>query len=140
MTATSSGLELGAVYTRAELERRFAIHDATLKTGIFRPKGHDSVWLFITIDKTEASDVSRLQGCRGRPPRSGSCDRLGSVSSRWRGLPALGRNCRVDRALRGGRGVDVALEGHATTEPRMGVDVALARRQAGNRRRASQSW
>jgi len=49
---TSSQLKPGDVYTRADLERRFGIHDATLKTGIFRPLGHDSVWLFITIDKT----------------------------------------------------------------------------------------
>lgn len=30
----------------------FDIRDATINTGIFRPKGHDSVWLFVTENKT----------------------------------------------------------------------------------------
>src|SRR5882724_12199772 len=30
----------------------FGIADATIKTGIFKPKRHDSVWLFITKNKT----------------------------------------------------------------------------------------
>lgn len=48
----SKQLEPGTVYTRADLRALFGIHDATLNTGIFRPKGYDSVWLFITEQKT----------------------------------------------------------------------------------------
>jgi hypothetical protein len=49
---TSEQLVIGQVYTREDLARTFGITDATIKTGIFRPKGHDSVWLFITKNKT----------------------------------------------------------------------------------------
>jgi putative restriction endonuclease len=51
-TCTSERLTPGHVYTRAELAEQFGIKDATLMTGIFRPKGHDSIWLFITDKKT----------------------------------------------------------------------------------------
>ena len=30
----------------------FEITDATVKTGVFRPKGYDSIWLFVTEHKT----------------------------------------------------------------------------------------
>jgi HNH endonuclease len=49
---TSEQLVIGQVYTRKELGRLFNITDATMNTGIFRPTGHDSVWLFITKNKT----------------------------------------------------------------------------------------
>lgn len=49
---TSSVLSVGEVYTRIGLAERFGITDATLTTGIFRPAGHDSVWLFVTEKKT----------------------------------------------------------------------------------------
>ncbi len=49
---TSAVLMLGKVYSRVELADRFGITDATLNTGIFRPAGHDSVWLFVTEKKT----------------------------------------------------------------------------------------
>lgn len=49
---TSSFLEAGSIYTRDELKQKFEIVDATVKNGIFRPKGHRSVWLFITRDKS----------------------------------------------------------------------------------------
>ena len=49
---TSSLLEVGAVYSRKDLMRMFEISDATINTGIFQPKGHTSVWLFITEQKT----------------------------------------------------------------------------------------
>ncbi|MBS0198091.1 MAG: DUF3883 domain-containing protein [Planctomycetes bacterium] len=49
---TSTLLTLGATYSRKELSQRFGITDATLNTGVFRPAGHDSVWLFITEEKT----------------------------------------------------------------------------------------
>ena len=49
---SSSQLTVGATYTREELAKKFDIRDATLFTGIFQPRGHESVWLFITQDKT----------------------------------------------------------------------------------------
>jgi hypothetical protein len=49
---TSDHLEIGRVYTREELRTLFDIRDATINTGTFRPKGHDSVWLFVTENKT----------------------------------------------------------------------------------------
>jgi hypothetical protein len=49
---TSEQLVIGQVYRREELARTFNITDATIRTGIFRPKEHDSVWLFITKNKT----------------------------------------------------------------------------------------
>ncbi|HHX6969364.1 TPA: HNH endonuclease [Pseudomonas aeruginosa] len=48
----SERLEPGAVYTRGDLRALFEIHDATLNNGIFRPRGYDSVWLFVTERKT----------------------------------------------------------------------------------------
>jgi len=49
---TSKFLQLGQVYTRDDLRRAFQIRDATLNNGIFKPKGHMSVWLFVTEEKT----------------------------------------------------------------------------------------
>ncbi|HEX2347860.1 MAG TPA: hypothetical protein VHI51_05425 [Ktedonobacterales bacterium] len=49
---TSPCFEAGATYTRAELKERFNITDQTLYTGIFRPAGYDSIWLFVTERKT----------------------------------------------------------------------------------------
>src|SRR5829696_3357315 len=49
---TSESLVVGAIYTRNELKQMFDIRDATINTGTFRPKGHDSVWLFVTEKKT----------------------------------------------------------------------------------------
>ena len=48
---TSEYLAPGRVYTRKELQERFDIVDKTIDTGVFRPRGHDSVWLFVTEDK-----------------------------------------------------------------------------------------
>ncbi|HTH12251.1 MAG TPA: HNH endonuclease [Acidovorax sp.] len=49
---SSQELVVGQVYTRAELKAQFDIADASINNGIFRPKGHDSIWLFVTKDKT----------------------------------------------------------------------------------------
>ena len=49
---TSEKLEIGQIYTRNQLRFLFNIEDATINTGVFRPKGHDSVWLFVTLHKT----------------------------------------------------------------------------------------
>ncbi len=48
---TSTSLQVGQIYTRQELQELFNITDATIRTGVFRPKGHDSVWLFVTEQK-----------------------------------------------------------------------------------------
>lgn len=73
---TSDQLEVGTVYTRSELRERFKITDATLNNGIFRPKNTESVWLFVTEEKTPDrvqykdhldGDVLLMQGqTRGR--------------------------------------------------------------------------
>jgi putative restriction endonuclease len=49
---TSKFLRPGEIYSREELRQAFRIGDATLNNGIFRPKGHLSVWLFVTERKT----------------------------------------------------------------------------------------
>ncbi len=49
---TSESLVVGEIYTRKQLREMFGIKDATINTGTFRPKGHDSVWLFVTENKT----------------------------------------------------------------------------------------
>src|SRR5215218_8692971 len=58
---TSESLVRGAIYTRSELRKMCDIRDATINTGIFRPKGHDSVWLFVTekkaSDRTQYHDL-----------------------------------------------------------------------------------
>lgn len=48
---TSEHLVAGVLYSRKDLQKQFGITDATIRTGVFRPAGHDSVWLFITEDK-----------------------------------------------------------------------------------------
>jgi hypothetical protein len=61
---TSDRLHVGQTYTREQLAEAFGITDATLNTGIFRPKGSVSVWLFVTEkksgDRTQYAD--RLVG------------------------------------------------------------------------------
>lgn len=61
---TSTQLTPGAIYSREDLQRQFQITDATIRTGVFHPAGHDSVWLFITenkpVDRTPYID--RLNG------------------------------------------------------------------------------
>jgi len=49
---TSTRLKVNEVYTRSALREKFGIKDATINNGIFRPKGHDSIWLFVTQQKT----------------------------------------------------------------------------------------
>jgi hypothetical protein len=49
---TSFDLIIGNVYSREELINYFQITDATVNTGVFRPKGYNSIWLFITEKKT----------------------------------------------------------------------------------------
>jgi hypothetical protein len=57
---TSSKLQPGEVYTREQLRQMFNISDQTIYTGIFRPAGHNAIWLFVTErksgDMTEYND------------------------------------------------------------------------------------
>lgn len=61
---TSERLVVGNVYTRNELKAKFDIKDSTINTGVFRPKGHDSIWLFVTEEKTpdRTAYSDQLQG------------------------------------------------------------------------------
>jgi putative restriction endonuclease len=52
MIRTSDFLKRGGLYSRSQLSDAFAVHDATLQTGIFRPVNHSSIWIFITKEKT----------------------------------------------------------------------------------------
>lgn len=63
---TSAALAIGNVYTREQLRERFKIEDATLNTGVFRPNGTNSIWLFVTRDKTNDRTQyrDRLEGDR----------------------------------------------------------------------------
>lgn len=72
---TSVQLKADAIYSRKDLEQLFDIKDATLKNGIFQPKGYDSVWLFLTEEKpleqtqyvdTLTGDVLGMQGQKKR--------------------------------------------------------------------------
>jgi hypothetical protein len=73
LVATSTLLEPGAIYTRKDLAERFQITDSTLNTGIFQPRGHRSVWLFVTEQKT--------------PDRTQYVDRLDGEVLYWQGQP-----------------------------------------------------
>jgi hypothetical protein len=48
---TSSQLIIGQTYSREDLSQKFGTRTRPY-SGIFRPKGHDSIWLFVTQDKT----------------------------------------------------------------------------------------
>jgi uncharacterized protein DUF3883 len=45
-------LTIGHIYTRQDLRARFSISDATINNGVYPRRGDDSVWLFVTEDKT----------------------------------------------------------------------------------------
>ena len=47
----SEKLHVGEIYSRRSLAKIFHITDATLNTGVFKPKNHSSVWLFVTRKK-----------------------------------------------------------------------------------------
>jgi len=47
----SGKLKVGEIYTRKSLAKSFHITDATLNTGVFKPKNFSSVWLFVTRKK-----------------------------------------------------------------------------------------
>lgn len=45
-------LNIGSLYSRYDLKKRFNIIDATINTGVFKPRGFNSIWLFVTEQKT----------------------------------------------------------------------------------------
>ena len=47
----SEKLKVGEIYSRKSLREIFHVTDATLNTGVFKPKNHSSVWLFVTRKK-----------------------------------------------------------------------------------------
>lgn len=49
---TSERLIEGEIYTRNTLRQTFSIKDATLNNGVFQPAGSQSIWLFVTEQKT----------------------------------------------------------------------------------------
>ena len=51
LTLTSRELQTGKIYSRNDLKQKFNITDATIRTGVFRPKDSSSVWLFVTERK-----------------------------------------------------------------------------------------
>lgn len=61
---TSGRLTPGEIYSRADLSSLFDIKDATIRTGVFRPKGTSSVWLFVTENKPDDRTpyLDRLEG------------------------------------------------------------------------------
>src|SRR5438876_2547858 len=52
---TSEKLVEGNIYTRKELGDIFDTRDSTINNGVFRPKGYQSIWLFVTENKTQGS-------------------------------------------------------------------------------------
>jgi 5-methylcytosine-specific restriction enzyme A len=89
---TSNLLDVGQVYTRAKLKEHFDIKDATINTGVFRPAGHDSVWLFVTehksADRTQYADYFDGQKLEWDGQLSGRTDPL-IVNHRREGLELL---------------------------------------------------
>lgn len=49
---TSSNLTEGKIYTRQELRSIFGVTDATINNGFYRPQDTQSIWLFVTGEKT----------------------------------------------------------------------------------------
>ena len=89
---TSEKLKQGDLYSRKQLADQFKITDATLQTGVFQPKGHASVWLFVTKKKPAnrtqyidslVGDILHWQG-----QNSGRSDRI-IIDHEDRGLELL---------------------------------------------------
>lgn len=75
---TSNKLFLGHVYSRKLLCEMFEITDFTINTGVFKPKGHESIWLFVTEnktpDRTQYSDFLRDDVLEWDGQKSGRTD------------------------------------------------------------------
>ncbi|MDR5779656.1 HNH endonuclease signature motif containing protein [Caballeronia sp. LZ065] len=91
-TRVSEFLTIGDVYTRDALKRILNTNDATINTGVFRPRGAQSVLLFVTESKTadRVQYVDRLDGdlLHWQGQSSGRTDSL-VIEHRSRGLELL---------------------------------------------------
>jgi TIR domain len=52
---TSEQLVEDTIYARKDLRDMFDIKDSTINNGVFLPKGYQSIWLFVTENKTKGS-------------------------------------------------------------------------------------
>ena len=71
LSYTSFDLIPQQVYTRQDLRDKFNIIDKTIDTGVFKPRGTRSVWLFVTEEKEQ--DQTQYQ------------DQLDGNTLRWQG-------------------------------------------------------
>jgi len=55
----SERLTVGEVYNRQQVQALLNTKDATINTGVFRPKGYDSVLLFVTENTAPDADEYR---------------------------------------------------------------------------------
>jgi hypothetical protein len=88
----SEKLQIGKLYSRDTLAKQFQITDATLKNGVFRPKGYSSVWLFVTRNKpaNRPQYVDQLAGdeLHWQGQKAGRSDQL-IIEHKARGLELL---------------------------------------------------
>lgn len=61
---TSAQLTEGDVYTRQDLRSLFGVTDATINNGFYRPQDTQSIWLFVTGEKTtpDLGEVNKFDG------------------------------------------------------------------------------
>jgi 5-methylcytosine-specific restriction enzyme A len=89
---TSSRLIVGNIYSRKALQELFDIRDANLRNGVFKPSGHESVWLFVTEqkppDRTPYTDYLDGDLLNWDGQTRGRTDRL-VIEHRQRGLEIL---------------------------------------------------
>jgi len=103
---TSTDLEEGHIYTRHELREKYEIVAASLNNGIFRPKGHSSIWLFVTerksADRTQYVDLLKGDTLYWDGQSSGRSDQL-IIEHEQRGLEIIvvpGNWTRKEEAVR----------------------------------------
>ena len=103
---TSDLLTEGEVYSRNDLREQFNIKDATINTGVFRPAGYQSIWLFVTEQK--AADMPQLS------------DLLEGDTLRWDGQPSGRTDKLIIEHERDGYELLVFYRKHKTEHPKSG--------------------
>jgi len=77
---TSRDLVRGDLYSREDLTTAYRISDATVNTGVYRPPGKKSIWLFVTeikgLDKTQYVDKLVGDTLTWQGQTSGRTDRV----------------------------------------------------------------
>jgi putative restriction endonuclease len=100
LSFASQKLKIGEVYSRKSLAKIFHITDATLNTGVFKPKNHSSVWLFVTRKKApnQPKYVDDLVGktLHWQGQASGKSDQM-IIELRW--TPKFRQVAKVHPAL-----------------------------------------